>query len=371
MKKQFIKVLSLCAMFAVSATMFTSCDKDDDDAKPEDVVDTKDPEPEQNVVKQIYFLYEGQMDLNNSTLGCYYPNGEHEYQSKVFASVNGEALGDTGQDIIVYGNRIYLSVFGSNYLAKLDLNGKVIEKYTFSEAEGQPRYLEAKDGNVYVSLYSGNVAKFDTTSIKEIKGTVAVGTHPEEMTILDDKLYVAIAGDYNVAYENKLAVVNLSNFTSEGSFEVGEDPTNVLALNNDLFVIHYNTTTWAQEMLIVNPTAKTSELFMANVSKMATDGKDLFYVESTTDWATHSTTNTFYKKGADGKGVEFLNTTETPEILSAGVYLLEIDPENGDFYIGITDYKTSSTIYRFDKNGKFVTKFESTTPSPNHAAFIY
>jgi hypothetical protein len=62
--------------------------------------------------------------------------------------------------------------------------------------------------------------------------------------------------------------------------------------------------------------------------------------------------------------------TVTPELSSATVYLFEIDPENGDFYVGTTDYKTNGVIYRFGKDGKFITKFETSGISPNSAAFL-
>ncbi|MBR6081432.1 MAG: hypothetical protein IKP62_00715, partial [Salinivirgaceae bacterium] len=114
MKKQFVKILSLCVLGAT--TVFVSCDKNNDDEK-----------PEVKSEKRVYILNEGSWNGNNSTLDVYYPDGENAYQSKIFAAANGQGLGDTGQDLIAYGNRIYVSVWGSNYLAKLDTKGKIVE----------------------------------------------------------------------------------------------------------------------------------------------------------------------------------------------------------------------------------------------------
>ena len=360
MKKQFVKFLSLCVLGAT--TVFVSCDKNSDDEK-----------PEVKSVKRVFFLNEGSMGANNSTLDVYYPDGESDYQSKVFAAANGQGLGDTGQDLLAYGNRIYVSVSGSNYLAKLDQKGKIVEQYSFTETDGSPRYLAVKDGFIYVSTYGGKVMKFDTAAIVAPKGAVEVGTRPEEICISGNSLYAVIAGDYNVAYDSTLAVVDLTAFSLKDKFTVAIDPTNVLSVGDKLCVIHYNTTTWAQEIMEVNPSTKESKVLCPG-SKMATDGEFLYYVNSSTDWTTMQTTTFILKKDIFNLNMkadsEFLDLTSTPEIKTATIYLFEIDPDNGDFYVGTTDYKTNGTIYRFDKAGKFITKFETSGINPNSAAFV-
>ena len=357
MKKQFVKILSLCVLGAT--TVFVSCDKNNDDEKPE--VKTE---------KRVYILNEGSWNGNNSTLDVYYPDGENDYQSKIFAAANGQGLGDTGQDLLAYGDRIYVSVWGSNYLAKLDQKGKIIEKHEFTADEGQPRQLAAKDGYIYVSTYGSKVIKFDTTTIATSKGSVEVGPHPEGICISGNTLYATIAGDYNVAYDSTLAVVDLTNFTLKDKFVVGLDPNIVLAVKDELYVIHYtDPLAGTQEIMSVNPTAKTSTLF-SDGSKIATDGENLYYVKSFTDYSEYpivKTVTSFAKKDSETSP---LDLTSTPELSSAIVYLFEIDPDNGDFYVGTTDYATNGVIYRFDKNGKFITKFETSSISPSHAAFL-
>ena len=356
MKKQFVKILSLCALGA--ATIFVSCDKDDDDEKPE--VKTE---------KRVFILNEGLQNSNNSSLDVYYPDGENTFQSKIFTAANGQGLGDTGQDLIAYGDRLYVSVWGSNYLAKLDTKGKIVEKHEFTAEEGQPRQLAAKDGFIYVSTYGGKVIKFDTTTIVTPKGNVEVGPHPEGICISGNTLYAAIAGDYTVAYDSTLAVVDLATFSLKEKIVVRLDPTSVVAFGDNLYVIHYDTTTWAQEILEVNASAKTCTVFDAGV-KMATYGENLYYVKSYTDYTDYPNTKTvtsFAKKGSDTSP---LDLTSTPELSAATVYLFVIDPDNGDFYVGTTDYYTNGVIYRFDKDGKFITKFETSSISPSHAAFL-
>ncbi|MBR2195461.1 MAG: hypothetical protein IJ911_07595 [Salinivirgaceae bacterium] len=393
MKKQFVKILSLSALLIGTAIVYSSCDKDDDDNVPDnngtDVVNTDSIAKADSIArvdsiakadsiakvnsiklaKKIYILNEGSWGGNNSTLDVYYPNGESDYQSKIFAAANGKGLGDTGEDLIAYGDRLYVSVWGSNYLAKLDKSGKIVEQYSFTATDGQPRHLAAKDGFIYVSTYGGKVMKFDTTTIAASVGAVEVGPHPEEICISGNTLYAAIAGDYTVAYDSTLAVVDLAAFSLKEKFTVALDPENVMAIGEKLYVIHYDTLTWAREIMEVNPATKNSTK-LDEGAKMATDGTNLYYVKSFTDYSDYPNTKTvtsFVKKGSNDCPFDL---TSTPELSSSMVYLFEIDPDNGDFYIGTTDSMTPGTIYRFDKTGKFITKFETSGTNPSHAAFV-
>ena len=356
MKKQFVKILSLCALGAT--TVFVSCKDKNDDEK-----------PEVKIAKRVYILNEGSWGGNNSTLDVYYPDGENDYQSKIFAAANGQGLGDTGQDLLAYGNRLYVSVWGSNYIAKLDQKGKIIEKHEFTAEEGQPRYLAAKDGFIYVSTYGGKVIKFDTAAIVSPKVSVEVGQNPEQICIKGDVLYAAIAGTYG-AYQNKIAVVDLTNFTFKENIEVREDPTNIITAGDKLYVIHYDTATWNQNILEVDPVTKKYTVF-CDGSKMATDGEYLY------SYSKVSMGNNEYAVGFDKTDLKtkaksgFLVITDAPELPQAtAVYLFEIDPDNGDFYLGTTDYVTNGVIYRFGKDGKLIAKFETSGINPNSAVFV-
>jgi hypothetical protein len=352
-----MKKFSFLAVSAlVLSTCFVSCDKEDE----------KKDAPVVSAEKKVFILNEGTWEKNNSTLDIYYPDGGMSYQSNVYEALNGQKIGDTAQDLLYYGGRIYMSVFESDYIAKLDLDGRLIEKYSFTPEEGKPRYLAAKDGFVYVSTYSGRIAKFDTASIAAPKGFAEAGAHPEQICIKDNFLYAAVAGDYNVKYENKIAVIDLSTFTFKENIEILEDPTNIITVKDKLYVIHYNTTTWEQEILEVNPADKKYSVYCSG-SKIATDGENIYVVNAVTDWSTNATVTTFIKnKSAEN----FLDLSSVSEISSSIVYLFEIDPDTKDFYVGITDSKTPGTVYRFDKTGKFLDKFTTSWLNPSRAVFV-
>lgn len=51
-------------------------------------------------------------------------------------------------------------------------------------------------------------------------------------------------------------------------------------------------------------------------------------------------------------------------------YMLSINFENGDFYVGIIDYNINGDIYCFKKDGIFIEKFESGGVSFRVVVFI-
>lgn len=88
----------------------------------------------------------------------------------VFKAANGRSLGNTANDGIVYGNKIYLAVDQSNTIEVIDKNTKKSIKQIkttelLGNAEGaEPRHIIADGGKVYFTTYGGYVAAVDTTS---------------------------------------------------------------------------------------------------------------------------------------------------------------------------------------------------------------
>jgi len=359
MKKQFVKILSLCALGAT--TVFVSCNKDNDDEK-----------PEVKTVKRVFILNEGKMNSNNASLDVYYPNGENDYQSKVFAAANGQGLGDTGQDLLAYGDRIYVSVSGSNYLAKLDQKGKIVEQYSFTETDGSPRYLAAKDGFIYVSTWGNKVMKFDTAAIVAPKGSVEVGLNPEEIAVKGDYLIVCNSTEYPIA-DSTISVIDLTTFSLKKNVETQFGNFQKIAVVGDSVYITYYTQTYSIEMLNFDVETGTVKSAGSATNMVSYDGK-LYCANSATvydaNWNATINTNFFVRDVKTGKDSEILDLTSAPELKTSTVYLFEIDSDNGDFYVGAADYVTNGTIYRFDKTGKLITKFETSSLNPNHAVFV-
>src|SRR5574344_1083663 len=111
-------------------------------------------------------------DLNNHITG-----------TDLYYAANQEGIGDVAQDIIKYGSKYYVTVTNSSKLVVLDKDMKILKSIAFVN-EGtptNPRFLASANGNVYVTAHDGCITKIDTTSLT-IRGTVAVGDHPEGLS---------------------------------------------------------------------------------------------------------------------------------------------------------------------------------------------
>ena len=178
----------------------------------------------------FFLLNEGNMGSNKCTLDFYdYATGI--YSKNIFPERNPEIvqeLGDVGNDMGIYGSRLWVVVNCSNLVEVIDVRtGWHIEQISIPNC----RYITFKDQYAYVSSYAGPVeidpnsrlgyvAKIDTSSL-EIVDICDVGYQPEEMVVVGDYLYVANSGGYRVPnYDNTVSVIDLHIFREIQKIEV-------------------------------------------------------------------------------------------------------------------------------------------------------
>ena len=360
MKKNLFNLFALSALFAFSATVFTSCEDDEDGERPYNSAD-----------KRVYILNEGSYEKNDSKLDVYYPNTEPtKYVNMLFANANGEQIGDTGQDLIEYNGRLYLSVNGSKYLAKLDLDGKIIEKYSFTEEDGAPRQIVADGAYVYVSLYSGTVGRFDTASIAQGPKFVVVGNNPEGMAIKDKQLLVCNSG---WGADNRLSVVDLETFTLNRNITLENNLQSIAVVEDSVYVTYFDQyyTIHTLNVDLTNDTYRPTN----TATKFATYGSTLYCANSATTYDENfipTVVTNFFKRDVKTGVVNnsIIEEKYAQEFAKSDVYLFDIDPFTGDIYIGISDHITNGILYRFDVVGNFIEKHETSGINPNHAVFV-
>lgn len=179
----------------------------------------------------FYLLNEANMGSNKSTLD-YYDFTTATYTRNIYGEANPtvvKELGDVGNDLQIYGERLY---------AVINVSGKVeVMRANDCVRIGQVdvpncRYMCFQDGYMYVTSYAGPVsldashaqigyvAKVDTATLA-IVDTCYVGYQPEEMAIVGNKLYVANSGGYlKPNYETTVSVVDLTTFHETHRIEV-------------------------------------------------------------------------------------------------------------------------------------------------------
>jgi len=223
------QILIGCWLLALSSWLFTSCRKDEV-IYPTIPTNVTDEEQEGG----LYVLCEGNMGSNKARLdymnletGTYYANWYGAQNPKQV-----KELGDVGNDIAVYGNRLYAVINCSHKVEVMDLQAHRIGQVDIPNC----RYLAFYGDKAYVSAYVGSLADPDLlgsvfeidTATLQITREVKVGHQPDELCVVDDKLYVVNSGGYLTdRYDSTLSVIDLASFTEIEKIPVGLNPTRI------------------------------------------------------------------------------------------------------------------------------------------------
>ncbi len=305
----------------------------------------------------VFILNEGAIGKGNSGITFY----DYKKDTTIYDITNG-SLGDTGQDILLYGSKLYVSVSASSLITVLDAYSKTVLKRIEVKNGNQPRdprYLAAYSGKVYVTTWDGyakpyndgSVIRIDTTSL-QIEAESKVGPYPEGIAAVNGKLYVANSDGMNfeTGPGNTLSIVDVASFKQEKVLTVGTNPYIVRAdAYGDIYLTYQGNFDGGGFQKI---NTKTNEVInfpdvKAN-SKFVISGDSCYFYGVTYD---NNTTVSF--------GVFNVKTeTLTPDpIITDGTiikvpYGIGVHPDNGDVYISSTDYSNPGTVFVFGRDGK-------------------
>ena len=164
-----------------------------------------------------------------------------EYYANWYGAQNPKQikeLGDVGNDIQQYGHHLFAVINCSHKVEIMDLQARHIAQVEIPNC----RYLAFYGGKAYVSAYVGSVAdpdmlgsvfEIDTVSFA-ITREVKVGHQPDELCVVDDKLYVCNSGGYLTnRYDSTLSVIDLNTFTETEKIVVGKNPQRVRVDNSN------------------------------------------------------------------------------------------------------------------------------------------
>lgn len=337
--------------------------------------DTNEWTPPAELKNGCYVLNNGSLGNNDASLMFY--NFDTKQNSNIFGASNaGKFLGETGQDMIIIQDKIYVSVNGSGVVYVTDLYGK-IQKEIISKRGGEPQYPRsfAVSGDyVYVTYFDGYVGRINKNTLELDSKQVKVGDNPEEMGVSNGKLYVTNSGGMNFPVYNKtVSVVDLSTFTELKKIDVKDNPTKVqVDSRGSVYVISMGDYDLIPNTLQrIDPvTDKVDEIGNASVMKISNDGTKLYTIYaqvSTTSGATeilYRTYDTVEKKYLTNS---FVDKDVT---FAASITSLNTDP-GGNFYIGTSDYKKTSTMYVISATtGKQTGSFNTGGITPMGAYFL-
>lgn len=377
-KKNIISLILLAAL-----TTIVGC-RHDEPVRP--------PEEEQhgdslhNDIAGFYLLNEGNMGSNKATLD-YYDYATATYRRNIYAEANpnvAKELGDVGNDLQIYGNRLYAVINCSNKV-------EVMNAHTY-ERIGQVdipncRYITFDGGFAYVTSYAGPVsladslvqigyvARIDTATL-QITGTCNVGYQPDELTVANGKLYVANSGGYmNPGYDYTVSVIDIATFTEIKRIPVAinlhrvrKDNHNQLWVSSrgDYFAIpsRLYCIDLATETVVDSVLSAVSDLDIVGDS-LYLYGQEFSYI-TMQDEVTFGIVNTCTRKMITANFI-----TDGTESELQKPYCLKINPLTREILLSdAKDYVTPGALHCYSPEGKRNWSVR-TGDIPAHIAFLY
>lgn len=359
-----------------------ACRETDEIFIPENVVVSK---PELGELRGFYLLNEGNMGSNKSTLD-YYDFSSGVYTRNIYGNANPDVpkeLGDVGNDLAVYGSKLYAVINCSNKVEVMDVNSaRRIAQIDIPNC----RYIKFYEGFAYITSYAGPVeinpnyeqrgyvAKVDTVNFA-IVDTCLVGFQPDELEIVDGKIYVANSGGYMVPnYENTVSVIDVASFKEVERVTID---INLQCVTGDSYGGLWVSTRGdyyenPSKLYCYDVRKKRIECqFDVPVSAMCLHGDSLYVVSvawshiSMTDDVTYAVVNV---KTREVVTRNFITDGTDSKIKKP--YSVAINPENNDIYVtDAKNYVNPGTLYCFGQDG--LLKWSVRTGDiPAHFAFV-
>lgn len=241
MKKYLLSV----AVMAMGATLLTGCLGDDSN--------NGNTPTEIAVTKGVFVINNGSsyQSIDGSLTYIDYTSAAPAEQD-IYKKVNGKSLGGTPNDVIVYGQKVYIVGSDENTIFVLDArNCKELKQVSttdlLGDADGRtPRRIAAYEDKVYFTTYGGYVAAIDTTKY-ELKQKYKVGSAPEGLTfgINSSDIVTLYVANSDFSYGN--GSISKIDVTSGSITEIKNDkvknPQEIAVAGDVLYVLdwgHYN-----------------------------------------------------------------------------------------------------------------------------------
>lgn len=366
-------------------SMFFSCRGDDEIIQStQTTVDSDAVISPTDTIRGFFLLNEGNMGSNQATLD-YYDYTTGVYSLNIFPSRNTTVvheLGDVGNDIQIYGNKLYAVINCSNMIEVMDLH---TAKHLAQIYIPNCRYITFNAGKAYVTSYAGPVqlndpsyrlgyvAKIDTASY-EVTDTCNVGYQPEQMVVTGGKLYVANSGGYTSDnYDRRVSVIDLATFKKTNDIDVAINLyCMALSKEGDIYVTsrgdYYNI---PSRLFVIDPTKEVvTDTINIAVNGMCVSGDSIYTFG--TAWNYTTSVNTISYDIVNTSTKELVSTQIIKDGTDSKItlpYLIAVNPQNKEIYISDAgDYVSPGKLYCFTSEG--ILKWSNSTGDiPGHIVF--
>lgn len=350
--------------------------------------------PEPGELGRLYILNEGARGMGNSSID-FYDFADGTYVTDAFPAANPDVtlgLGDTGNDLAVYGGKLWAVMNGSNLVEVMDASTmehiRAIDVPACRDIAFSGRYA-------YVTSWAGNVSddgdrtgmvyRIDINSLS-IAGTVEVGYQPEDIAVLDGKIYVANSGGMTDGYDNRLSIIDEESFSLERAVEIAANICDIapdaygrlwISSPGDYYSVHsgiYVYDTVSGTVLKSEPGANILPEWINDirVSSMYSTGSHLWVLGNENEWDYTAGAGKYCLYTIDCQALTMTRTelSRTGAESISNPYGIWVSPDEKT--IAITDaasYTEPGYILFLDANLNFVSSFQ-TGFLPGHFAVL-
>ena len=320
----------------------------------------------------MYLLNEANMGSNKSSID-YVDFRNAYYVRNIYAERNPEVvkeLGDVGNDIQIYGNKLYAVINCSHKVEVMDVRTcKRIGQVDIPNC----RSIRVAKGKAYVSAYVGPVAidpnaqlgavyEVDTASLA-VTRKVTVGYQPDELEVLGEYLYVTNSGGYRAPdYDSTVSVVEIYGMKQIQKIPVG---INLHRIRKDCYGKLWVTSrgdynTIPSRLYVLDRKDKNSKEMVVKdtldipCSEMYIQGDSLYFYS--VEWNKQTERNTVTYGIIDVRTDQLVTDhfitdgTEQDIVIPYGIC---VHPTTGDVYVtDAKNYVSSGVLHCYDRHGK-------------------
>ena len=345
MKKNLFVAVALGATILLSA-----CSKDPESAKP--------VTPSEELFKSgIYIVNEGGFGMSNASIDLYSKDSDKVF-TNIFETVNARPLGDVAQSLNIINGKGYIILNGSAKIEVISANNAV-SLHTIT-GFSSPRFMVNKDtSRAFVSDWQSNTIKEINLSTYEILRSINVGSGPEGMCVVGNKLYVANSGGYGL--DSTISIIDLSTNLETKKLKVGDAPVAVtLDANGKVWVLcrgsygdDFNTSDDDTEAKFVKIDPSSETVLSSIQIGLKGDHPDKMKI--------NASKNTFYYLSSYNflPGVFKFNITDqtasTTAFISGYYYGIGYDRVSDELYLAdAIDFKQRGNVYRYNSAGQLL-----------------
>jgi hypothetical protein len=257
-------------------------------------------------------------------------------------------LGDVGQSMSIYQEKLYIIMNNSHTIEVMSLAGGIYYESTLDLPSSSPRYITFNGEKGYISSWNLNAILILNLNNMEIIDTVEIDGKPEKMIYFEDHLYISVPNKSDWSTNDKVLKMRLSDNVIVENFTVEPGPSMIALYDSSLFITSSSyDDMWNKYSGTSTINLSTSEILRYNAGQTTSYGSDIFVFQ-----------NEIYQIFQGGL-VPLNNDLSPNTSQKIGDYpsLYSADSYEDFLVLGISDYVAPDTVIILSNEGVVLEEF--------------